>query len=165
MQYEVRTDDITVIVVKLDGLHEASKDERSQEKRRKTAHEKTNIIITSQRDAKRRKTRKKIASNPQLQNLATFYPEEHKVPKGKEERERIRKAVKENFLFSKLNSEQLELTIDVMKRQKVKTGEILIREGDEGDKFYIAEKGTYDVIVKDKKVHEYNAKNLSLIHI
>jgi len=159
LQYEVRTDDITVIVVKLDGLHEASKDERSQEKRRKTAHEKTNVIITSQRDAKRRKTRKKIASNPQLQNLATFYPEEHKVPKGKEERERIRKAVKENFLFSKLNSEQLELTIDVMKRQQVKLGEILIREGDEGDKFYIAEKGTYDVIVKDKKVHEYNAKN------
>lgn len=158
LQYEVRTDDITVIVVKLDGLKKASDQEHKAASRRKTHHDKTNKLITSQRDAKRRKTRKKIASNPQLDNLAAYYPEEHKVPKTAEERERIHRAVKENFLFSKLNAEQLELTIDVMKRNDVEAGQILIREGEEGDKFYIAERGTFDVFVQDKKVHQYNAK-------
>eukprot|EP00939_MAST-03C_sp_MAST-3C-sp1_P000431 g431.t1 len=158
LQYEVRTDDITVIVVKLDGLASMTEEEEMKARRKTGVSATTRKIISTQRDAKRRKTRKKIATNKAFENIGSYYPEEHKVPKGEAERSRIRAAVKDNFLFSKLNAEQLELTIDVMMRQTAENGKLLIREGEEGDKFYIAEKGTFDVFVQDKKVHEYVAK-------
>ena len=49
----------------------------------------------------------------------------------------IQAAVKANFLFQHLNEQQEQRVFDVMKRVAVKKGDVVIREGDPGDLFYV----------------------------
>lgn len=61
-------------------------------------------------------------------------------------------AVKNNFLFRSLDPEQLALVFDAMKEREVSPGEVIIRQGEEGDNFYIVEAGRYGVEVDGKEV-------------
>ncbi|EOD31039.1 hypothetical protein EMIHUDRAFT_63702, partial [Emiliania huxleyi CCMP1516] len=67
--------------------------------------------------------------------------------KTEEESARIRAAVKANFLFAYLNEAQLRRVLDAMVRRDVAAGEVVIRQGDPGDYFYICESGDYSVTV------------------
>jgi CRP-like cAMP-binding protein len=40
----------------------------------------------------------------------------------------------------------------VMEAESVRAGDVVIRQGDEGDKFYVVDDGTYSVSVTDHKV-------------
>lgn len=63
-----------------------------------------------------------------------------------------RKAIKNNFLFKSLDSEQVALVFAGMTERYVSAGEIIIRQGEEGDNFYIVEEGKYSVEVDGKEV-------------
>lgn len=63
-----------------------------------------------------------------------------------------RKAIKNNFLFKSLDSEQVALVFAGMTERDVTAGEIIIRQGEEGDNFYIVEEGKYSVEVDGKEV-------------
>ena len=86
-----------------------------------------------------------------------------KVPKSVIEIERIRTAVRANFLFAHLNAEQLQLVIDSMVRVSVCKGDVVIRQGDEGDNFYVVEQGEYAVTIlqggKQVEVLRYTTAN------
>lgn len=66
--------------------------------------------------------------------------------------ENARKAVKNNFLFKSLDSEQVALVFAGMTERPVAPGEIIIKQGEEGDNFYIVEDGKYSVQVDGKEV-------------
>lgn len=61
-------------------------------------------------------------------------------------------AVKNNFLFRSLDEEQVSLVFSGMTERSVQAGEIVIRQGEEGDNFYIVEEGRYVVEVDGKEV-------------
>ncbi|KAF5404997.1 cAMP-dependent protein kinase type II-alpha regulatory subunit [Paragonimus heterotremus] len=93
--------------------------------------------------------------------------EEHRLvyPKTDIQRARLSAAVKEILLFRCLDEEQTSLVIDAMQEKTVKSGELIIKQGDDGDNFYVIESGTYDVYVRapsddheelGKKVCSYN---------
>ncbi|KAI3378541.1 hypothetical protein SNEBB_004434 [Seison nebaliae] len=94
-----------------------------------------------------------------------FNPEEaeeiQKVvhPKTDEQRARLQKAVTNILLFRDLDDEQLQDVIDAMKEKDVKAGEKIIEQGQDGDFFYVIEKGDYEVYVShdevEKKVNTY----------
>lgn len=44
-------------------------------------------------------------------------------------------------MFSCLNPEELSIVIDAMQNIKKKQGELVIKEGDEGDSLYVVESG------------------------
>ena len=67
------------------------------------------------------------------------------MPKTAEEIERIKAAVRANFLFQHLNETQAQQVYDVMKRVPVKKGEVVIRQGDAGDWFYVVDAGEFAV--------------------
>ncbi|KAF8564098.1 hypothetical protein P879_04461 [Paragonimus westermani] len=69
-------------------------------------------------------------------------------PKTDIQRARLSMAVKEILLFRCLDEEQTSLVIDAMQEKPVKSGEIIIKQGDDGDNFYVVESGTYDVYVR-----------------
>jgi len=69
------------------------------------------------------------------------------VAKTDQEIERISKAVKANFLFAHLNDQQRRKIFDVMKRVPVKKDEVVIRQGDQGDWFYVVDSGEYSVTI------------------
>ncbi|CAH8495417.1 unnamed protein product [Heterobilharzia americana] len=73
----------------------------------------------------------------------------------------------EILLFRCLDEEQKSKVIDAMQEMKVKNGEIVITQGDDGDNFYIIESGTYDIYVRNptatdkqlgEKVGSYNGQ-------
>lgn len=68
-------------------------------------------------------------------------------PKTDEQRSRLQEACKDILLFRNLDQEQLSEILDAMFEKVVKVDEHVIDQGDDGDNFYVIERGTYDILV------------------
>ncbi|CAG2121651.1 unnamed protein product, partial [Medioppia subpectinata] len=81
-------------------------------------------------------------------------------PKSDEQRQRLGEAVKNILLFRSLDPLEMSEVIDAMFERKVEEGEIVIRQGDDGDYFYVISDGTYKIVVSvddgsEREVGEY----------
>jgi len=72
------------------------------------------------------------------------------TPKDKEAQERIAAAISNNLLIRNLESDQRREVVDAMSERKVAAGEVVIKQGDAGDEFYVVDEGSFDVFVEDK---------------
>ena len=82
--------------------------------------------------------------NPTASDSDDWKPPSH--PKSAEQVDRIRTAVKSNFLFSHLAEEQLQTVLAALFEKPIPAKGIkVISQGDVGDNFYIVERGTFDV--------------------
>lgn len=83
-------------------------------------------------------------------------------PKTDGQRERLLEAVSGILLFRSLDSDQMQDVLDAMFEKVVDTGELIIKQGDDGDNFYVIDTGVFDVLVningEDKKVHQFDSK-------
>jgi len=86
----------------------------------------------------------------------TYDPEEDEQdekpvvhPKSDSQRKSLLEAVKEILLFRSLDQEQLAEVLDAMFERKVNPEEYIIRQGDDGDNFYVVESGVYNIYVND----------------
>ena len=81
-------------------------------------------------------------------------------PKTDEQRSRLQDRALKCLLFKTLDESQLADVIDAMFEQKVKAGEFLINQGDDGDYFYVIENGVYSAIINTedgpKTVYTYD---------
>ncbi|XP_048345768.1 cAMP-dependent protein kinase type II-alpha regulatory subunit [Sphaerodactylus townsendi] len=68
-------------------------------------------------------------------------------PKTDEQRCRLQEACKDILLFKNLDQEQLSQVLDAMFERKVQPQEHVIDQGDDGDNFYVVERGLYDIFV------------------
>jgi len=75
--------------------------------------------------------------------------------KSDESKDMLRKIISTNeklrVLFGHLNTNQLEDVIMAMFARDVKAGEMIIRQGETGDNFWIVESGKYDIYVNRKQ--------------
>lgn len=69
-------------------------------------------------------------------------------PKTDEQRNRLQEACKDILLFKNLDQEQLSQVLDAMFERQVDNGEHVIDQGDDGDNFYVIERGVFDIFVK-----------------
>lgn len=69
-------------------------------------------------------------------------------PKSDSQRKSLLEAVKEILLFRSLESEQLNEVLDAMFEKKVTPNEYIIKQGDDGDFFYVVESGIYNIFIK-----------------
>uniref|UniRef100_A0A8D0DV11 cAMP-dependent protein kinase type II-alpha regulatory subunit n=1 Tax=Salvator merianae TaxID=96440 RepID=A0A8D0DV11_SALMN len=69
-------------------------------------------------------------------------------PKTDEQRCRLQEACKDILLFKNLDQEQLSQVLDAMFERKVQPQEHVIDQGDDGDNFYVVERGLYDIFVE-----------------
>ncbi|XP_076228852.1 cAMP-dependent protein kinase type II regulatory subunit isoform X2 [Nomia melanderi] len=89
----------------------------------------------------------------------TYNPEEDEEddgakmvhPKSDEQRQRLSDSVKNIFLFRALDEEQMADVLDAMFEKTVQPGEYIIRQGDDGDNFYVIERGKFEVYVKNQQ--------------
>jgi len=79
-------------------------------------------------------------------------------PKSDEQRQRLGESVKNILLFRALDVEQMADVLDAMFEKTVKPGDFIIRQGDDGDNFYVIERGRFEVYFRDGSGKE------SLIH-
>ncbi|KYR00093.1 protein kinase A regulatory subunit [Tieghemostelium lacteum] len=69
------------------------------------------------------------------------------VPKSIETQQRLQQALKMNIMFSHLEEEERESIFSAMVEVHYKAGDVIIRQGDEGDNFYVVENGECDIYV------------------
>ncbi|OMH81301.1 cAMP-dependent protein kinase regulatory subunit [Zancudomyces culisetae] len=67
------------------------------------------------------------------------------IPKSDQQMERIKKALENNFLFSHLDEEAYKDVIDAMEEKKITAGTEVIKQGAEGDFFYVVEQGSFEI--------------------
>ncbi|CAM4716355.1 unnamed protein product [Leuciscus chuanchicus] len=79
-------------------------------------------------------------------------------PKTDEQRCRLQEACKDILLFKALDQEQFSEVLDAMFEVLVKPQDHVIDQGDDGDNFYVIERGVYDIVVKKDCVGQYNNK-------
>ncbi|XP_059161439.1 cAMP-dependent protein kinase type II regulatory subunit-like isoform X2 [Physella acuta] len=81
-------------------------------------------------------------------------------PKSDDQRKRLQDAIKNILLFRSLDQEQMQEVLDAMFEKEVTPGQEIIRQGDDGDNFYVIDSGKYDIYVgeenKKKVVGHYN---------
>lgn len=63
-------------------------------------------------------------------------------PKNPQVKEALKKRLEQAFMFSCLNPQELEIVLNAMQYVKKQPGEIIIKEGDDGDNLYVVESGT-----------------------
>lgn len=81
------------------------------------------------------------------------------VPKDENTKQKIRERLGKSFLFNTLEEKELEIVIDAMKEVKLKPGEYIIREGEDGDYLYVVEIGK----LQCSKIFKGNTEPTNLI--
>ena len=62
-------------------------------------------------------------------------------PKNPQVKDALKKRLEQAFMFSCLNPQELEIVLNAMQYVKKQPGEIIIKEGDDGDNLYVVESG------------------------
>lgn len=71
-----------------------------------------------------------------------------KHPKTADQLDRLKLAVASNFLFSQLDEQSFATVLDALSERSIPAPNIkVITQGDEGDYFYVVEKGDFDVYI------------------
>lgn len=78
--------------------------------------------------------------------------------KSDAEREFLVKTLADIFIFRSLENNQRERVINAMFGREVKSGDVIIEQGDDGDNFYVIESGVYDIEVNKNNVGNYTEK-------
>lgn len=68
--------------------------------------------------------------------------------KTDEQRLRLAKAIKSIFLFRSVDPQDMTNILDAMFEVKVSPGDVVIRQGDDGDNFYVVERGKFQIYVQ-----------------
>lgn len=148
LQYEVRTDDITMILCYLEDIAASSNGRKaSKVPSIANANEAMQGGMRPVRANPSRAKRRSIVRSIDETEDEEYIVADHLVPKSADEEARIDKAVKTNFLFQHLTTTQRKEVFSVMKKVNTTSGEYVIRQGDSGNEFYVVDNGTYDVKV------------------
>lgn len=99
--------------------------------------------------SKSRRTSVSAESDHHHHSLDAHHPLPKKfVAKTTEAMERIRKAIAKSILFTGLDEQQTQDIVNAMEEMKVAPGEVVIRQFQEGDYFYVIDSGRFDVFKK-----------------
>lgn len=83
------------------------------------------------------------------------------IPKDKDTKDRIKKRLKDSFMFKKLEDKDMDIVVNAMQELSFKDGDTIISQGDEGNDLYVLESGEcecYKVFPGDdvpKKLRDY----------
>ncbi|CAN1331084.1 Protein phosphatase 2C and cyclic nucleotide-binding/kinase domain-containing protein [Linum perenne] len=181
LQYETRTDDITIIVVHINGLTDNTVDQLA------TLDGPQNAVLhvvevtgdespsTFGWNSKNPRVRHDLsrarirAIESSLEHGQGWVPPSPAHRKTWEEEAQIERALREHFLFRKLTDSQCQVLLDCMQRVEVQPGEIVVKQGGEGDCFYVVGSGDFEVFATQAEKHgevpkvlqHYTAEKLS----
>jgi serine/threonine protein phosphatase PrpC len=172
LQYELRTDDITMICIFVDGvggagptkesesadqsekIAEAEKPVTSESSLNESAHRPIRTKMTIEKARKLTKTKMNFIGD------ATSFNEDFDIEslyneKTEEEKARIEAAISTAVVFQSITHMQRELIYKVLEPMEVKKGQIICKQGTVGDRFYIVDYGSFEVrILADDQVDE-----------
>ncbi|KAL2534238.1 Protein phosphatase 2C and cyclic nucleotide-binding/kinase domain-containing protein [Abeliophyllum distichum] len=181
LQYETRTDDITVIVVHINGLNDAAFGQSMSSDTvlrppipqvvEVSGAESPSLMNWNSRNHRARHdiSRARLrAIESSLTNGQFWVPPSPAHRKTWEEEAQIEQALHDHFLFRKLTDSQCHVLLDCMQRVEVQAGDIVVKQGEEGDCFYVVGSGEFEVLAIEEEKKEaprvlqrYTAEKLS----
>jgi serine/threonine protein phosphatase PrpC/CRP-like cAMP-binding protein len=168
LQYELRTDDITMICLFIDEVR-VNYDRRSSLSNAPKYHghkpasaefsddELENVALPAEglkpvRKKVSKEKSKEIEKLKELGRAMSLQPEDESfdwrklaTEKTEEEKESISEAIKAGVMFRNINDEQREMIFSCMESVDVKAGSWVIKQGTVGDRFYIIDEGKFEV--------------------
>ena len=158
VQYELRTDDITIICMFIEPIAEASA-MKAEYRTASIMGRKSSMEFAggSQRPVRNKITKEKFQEIEKMKQKAALSEEEMAelqkevdldalfTEKTVAEKARISDAIKTSQMFRNITDEQRELIYGVMEPISVKKGDWVIKQGGVGDRFYIIDEGTFEV--------------------
>lgn len=73
-----------------------------------------------------------------------------KVPKTEDQRRDILSVLDQNILFSSMGVAEKNILADIMTEKSFKPGDVIIKQGDDGDNFYIVSQGSIPITIEGK---------------
>jgi CRP-like cAMP-binding protein len=70
------------------------------------------------------------------------------VPKPPESTQLIKQSLASNFLFYTIDEAEIDVIVSLMTEKTLQPGDVVIKEGDSGDFFYVVESGAFAITVK-----------------
>ena len=126
----------------------------------------TKQVVKAKRKIKQKKAKLRNLCADKLQDVDDYVPPIHE--KSSSEKDLIRLAMKNNFVFDKLPTELLDTLADAFEQVEFAQGETIIKQGAKGDYFYVIKDGEIDFFVDETKVGTAKAGNsfgeLSLLY-
>lgn len=110
-----------------------------------------NTLTSLNFNANRRTSVSAEALNPNTFGNDNWKPPVHQLTH--DQLTRLNASVVKNFLFNQLDDDSLRTIIFALEEKRYLKDSEIIKQGDEGDFFYIVEKGTVDYLVNDKVVN------------
>jgi serine/threonine protein phosphatase PrpC/CRP-like cAMP-binding protein len=168
LQYELRTDDITMICVFIDDLVQpkaaipwsVSKKNIVEDTGRQSlrspgggSFDVGDLPMETQKPVRTEMskktmielTKRKAKGTRQINYDDDFDISDLMTDKSDDDKARIAEAIKASVIFKDINEQQREMIYGVMEQISVKAGDWVIRQGEMGDKFYIVEQGKFEV--------------------
>ena len=169
LQYELRTDDITIICIFVDNVDPSvarrnsmmgsSSRGKGQESAPKDDAEDQIMPATGLRPVRKTMTKEKSKAIEKMKKQGVSLDvapdidvdlESMYTSKTDAEKKRIADAIKASVMFRNVTDEQREMIYGVMESVNVKKGTWVIKQGTVGDRFYIIDEGRFEVrIVPD----------------
>ena len=189
LQYELRTDDITIICMFIDGV--------KQDNRRGSQGASSEFDVSALKESfgkddvadsldavalpteGARPVRKTVSKEKsraiqklkkQGESMKLVVQEEVvdlkklATPKTAEEKEAIAEAIKASVMFRNVTKGQRELIYSCMESMKVKAGQWVIRQGSVGDRFFIADEGKYEVRIVPDGEEDVTGQGGHIVH-
>lgn len=169
LQYELRTDDITMICIFVDGIDkvrsesfastrsllslssgalkalEEPVDDDADNDMPATAGRPVRLHVSKEKSSQIEKMKIKMSSVEDAVVTEELDLSKLYTKKTEEEKARIAEAIHASVMFQNITEEEREMIFGVMEPIKVKKGTWVIKQGTVGDRFYIVDTGVFEV--------------------
>lgn len=108
--------------------------------------------VPAQADPPKRRARRGAVSAETYSEDELKNYEKKIIPKDADTKEAIQKALAHNLLFLHMDESEKQDVFDAMFPVEYKKDDVIIKQGDEGDNFYVIDRGEVDVIVNGQHV-------------
>ena len=178
LQYEMRTDDITMICIFIDGvdtLNNVTGSLRSIELQDSADDKEDALVTTESRPVRKNISLEKSRALQKMkqsnikdvteESEEDFDMESLYNEKTDEEKVRIAEAIRASVMFRNITDAQRELIYSCMEPMPVKKGEMIIRQGTVGDRFYIVDDGRFEVRILPENQEDTEHTGGNVVHV
>eukprot|EP00981_Chlorochromonas_danica_P004506 scaffold911_cov162-Ochromonas_danica.AAC.9 len=157
LTFDDRTDDITIIIITFENVKEQqvpSKMKKPELSRGMSRALSSDNLLRNSRPVRKvmsRAKRKDIAENWSKEEMAQIDFDKLPNTKTEEDIARLSNMLGKSFMFESLSPIQKDHIFKVMEGKDVKAGDVVIKEGDQGDDMYIVDRGQFLVYKKDEQ--------------
>ena len=183
LQYELRTDDITMICIFIDEVDTSRSLQRSisidsgavepkesdvQEDELVTSSSRPvrkNISLEKSRALEKMKAKLVSIRDVTEQSEEDFDIESLYNEKTVEEKGRIAEAIRASVMFQNITDAQRELIYSFMEPMHVRKGDWIIKQGTVGDRFFIVDEGRFEVRILPENQEDPSNSGGNVVHV